>query len=147
MPEASTAFGLPPDSQEAIACSCGGTDTRGAAGFGVTGPRHAEPGYDYVLQGLAGWMELTGEPAGAPTTSGLSMVDYSGGFVAALSLRDLYAASVPCGPVNDVAAALAEEHTAARGLVVTTEDRATACCARLRAAGAFGDTPADARAT
>lgn len=55
-------------------------------GFGMTGPRMAEPGYDYVLQGLAGWMELTGEPGGPPTKSGLSMVDYSGGFVAALSL-------------------------------------------------------------
>lgn len=55
-------------------------------GFGMTGPRRAEPGYDYVLQGLAGWMDLTGEPDGPPTKSGLSMVDYSGGFVAAISL-------------------------------------------------------------
>jgi len=55
-------------------------------GFGMTGPRRNEPGYDYVLQGLAGWMELTGEPDGPPTKSGLSMVDYSGGFVAAISL-------------------------------------------------------------
>ena len=31
-------------------------------------------------------MELTGEPDGPPTKSGLSMVDYSGGFVAAISL-------------------------------------------------------------
>ena len=55
-------------------------------GFGMTGPRRNEPGYDYVLQGLAGWMDLTGEPGGPPTKSGLSMVDYSGGFVAATSL-------------------------------------------------------------
>ena len=52
----------------------------------MTGPRRSEPGYDYVLQGLAGWMDLTGEPDGPPTKSGLSMVDYSGGFVAAISL-------------------------------------------------------------
>lgn len=218
-------------------------------GFGMTGPRSAEPGYDYILQGLAGWMELTGDPAGPPTKSGLSVVDYSGGFVAAIALlagvhaarrdgvgmdcdlslydtavtmlsyvatwslnteyrprrlrdsahpslvpfqnfaaadgwlvvgcakekfwqrlaaildtvvgaaefsgdpgyatfaergrngkrlihrlaevfatrtvdswlTDLRAAGIPCGPVNDVAAALADEHTAARGLVVTTE--------------------------
>lgn len=56
------------------------------SGFGMTGPRRAEPGYDYVMQGLAGWMDLTGEPSGPPTKSGLSVVDYSGGFVAALSL-------------------------------------------------------------
>jgi len=55
-------------------------------GFGMTGPRRGEPGYDYVLQGLAGWMALTGEPDGPPTKSGLSLVDYSGGFVAAISL-------------------------------------------------------------
>ncbi|MFI6457744.1 CaiB/BaiF CoA transferase family protein [Streptosporangium amethystogenes] len=55
-------------------------------GFGMTGPRQKEPGYDYVLQGLAGWMDLTGEPDGPPTKSGLSLVDYSGGLVAALSL-------------------------------------------------------------
>ncbi len=56
------------------------------SGFGMTGPRQRQPGYDYVLQGLAGWMELTGEPDGPPTKSGLSMVDYSGGFVAAIAL-------------------------------------------------------------
>ena len=55
-------------------------------GFGMTGPRSSEPGYDYILQGLAGWMDLTGEPDGPPTKSGLSMVEYSGGFVAAISL-------------------------------------------------------------
>ncbi len=55
-------------------------------GFGMTGPRAAEPGYDYILQGLTGWMSLTGEPDGPPTKTGLSLVDYSGGFVAALAL-------------------------------------------------------------
>lgn len=54
--------------------------------YGMTGPRASQPGYDYVLQGLAGWMSLTGEPDGPPTKTGLSLVDYSGGYVAALSL-------------------------------------------------------------
>lgn len=56
------------------------------SGFGMTGPRRAEPAYDYILQGLCGWMSLTGEPDGPPAKSGLSMVDYSGGFVAAITL-------------------------------------------------------------
>jgi crotonobetainyl-CoA:carnitine CoA-transferase CaiB-like acyl-CoA transferase len=56
------------------------------SGFGMTGPRSSEPAYDYILQGLCGWMSLTGEPDGPPAKSGLSMVDYSGGFVAAISL-------------------------------------------------------------
>ncbi len=55
-------------------------------GFGMTGPRSNEPGYDYILQGLAGWMSVTGEPGGPPTKSGLSLVDFCGGYVAALSL-------------------------------------------------------------
>jgi len=54
--------------------------------YGMTGPRAHQPGYDYVLQGLAGWMALTGEPDGPPEKTGLSLVDFSGGLVAALSL-------------------------------------------------------------
>jgi crotonobetainyl-CoA:carnitine CoA-transferase CaiB-like acyl-CoA transferase len=56
------------------------------SGFGMSGPRRAEPAYDYILQGIAGWMSLTGEPDGPPTKSGLSLVDYCGGLVAALAL-------------------------------------------------------------
>ena len=55
-------------------------------GFGMTGPRRNEPGYDYFLQGLAGWMDLTGEPSGPPAKSGLSLVDYSTGLVAAVAV-------------------------------------------------------------
>ena len=54
--------------------------------FGMTGPRKAEPGYDYILQGIAGWMSITGEPEGPPAKSGLSLVDYIGGIVAALAM-------------------------------------------------------------
>jgi crotonobetainyl-CoA:carnitine CoA-transferase CaiB-like acyl-CoA transferase len=56
------------------------------SGYGTTGPRAAEPAYDYVLQGLAGWMSLTGEPDGPPTKSGLSLVDFSAGYALALTL-------------------------------------------------------------
>src|SRR5207249_2598368 len=56
------------------------------SGFGMTGPRAAEGGYDYTMQGLAGWMSLTGDPAGPPTKSGLSLVDLSGGYVSAIAV-------------------------------------------------------------
>lgn len=56
------------------------------SGFGMTGPRAAEPAYDYVLQAAAGWMDLTGEPNGPPTKSGLSVVDFAGGLVAAIAI-------------------------------------------------------------
>jgi len=56
------------------------------SGFGMTGPRATEGGYDYVMQGLAGWMSLTGGPEAPPTKSGLSLVDLSGGYVAAIAI-------------------------------------------------------------
>ena len=56
------------------------------SGFGMSGPRAGEGGYDYTMQGVAGWMSLTGEPDGPPTKSGLSLVDLSGGYVSALAL-------------------------------------------------------------
>ena len=51
----------------------------------MTGPRAREGGYDYTVQGLAGWMSLTGGPDQPPTKSGLSLVDFCGGYVAALA--------------------------------------------------------------
>jgi crotonobetainyl-CoA:carnitine CoA-transferase CaiB-like acyl-CoA transferase len=56
------------------------------SGYGMTGPRRGEPGYDYVIQALTGWMDITGEPDGPPTKSGLSIVDFATGYVAALAL-------------------------------------------------------------
>ncbi len=56
------------------------------SGFGMTGPRASEGGYDYMMQGLAGWQMLTGEPDGPPTKSGLSLVDLSGGYVSAIAV-------------------------------------------------------------
>jgi crotonobetainyl-CoA:carnitine CoA-transferase CaiB-like acyl-CoA transferase len=54
--------------------------------FGMTGPRAHEGGYDYMMQGLAGWMSLTGAPDSPPTKSGLSLVDFSGGYVATIAI-------------------------------------------------------------
>jgi crotonobetainyl-CoA:carnitine CoA-transferase CaiB-like acyl-CoA transferase len=56
------------------------------SGYGMTGPRAHLPGFDYMVQGLAGWMSITGEPDGPPAKSGLSLVDFSAGYAAALSL-------------------------------------------------------------
>lgn len=56
------------------------------SGFGMTGPRAGEGGYDYMMQGLAGWQSLTGDPSGPPTKSGLSLVDLSGGYASAIAM-------------------------------------------------------------
>lgn len=63
------------------------------SGFGLTGPRRAEPAFDYMLQGLCGWMDLTGDPSSPPTKSGLSLVDFAAGIAASASiLAGLHAA-------------------------------------------------------
>jgi crotonobetainyl-CoA:carnitine CoA-transferase CaiB-like acyl-CoA transferase len=54
--------------------------------FGNTGPRAPQGGYDFTVQGIAGWMSLTGGPSQPPTKSGLSLVDYGAGYVAAIAL-------------------------------------------------------------
>jgi crotonobetainyl-CoA:carnitine CoA-transferase CaiB-like acyl-CoA transferase len=53
-------------------------------GYGMHGPEASLPGYDYLFQGKAGWMSLTGPPDGYPIKSGLSLVDLSAGMMAAL---------------------------------------------------------------
>ena len=67
------------DVNEAIVCCS-------LSGFGTTGPRAGEGAYDYTIQGLAGWQAITGDPDGPPTKSGLSLVDFCGGYVAAVGL-------------------------------------------------------------
>ena len=54
--------------------------------FGRGGPRAEEPGYDYLMQGYAGWMSLAGEPGGPPTKTGLSLVDLAAGALASLGM-------------------------------------------------------------
>jgi crotonobetainyl-CoA:carnitine CoA-transferase CaiB-like acyl-CoA transferase len=62
-------------------------------GFGQTGPQAREPGYDYIFQAMAGHMSVTGDPDGPPTKSGISVIDLSTGFTAALGLMiGLYSA-------------------------------------------------------
>jgi crotonobetainyl-CoA:carnitine CoA-transferase CaiB-like acyl-CoA transferase len=56
------------------------------SGYGMTGPRSDEGAYDATIQALAGWMSVTGGPNEPPTKSGLSLVDFAGGYVAALAI-------------------------------------------------------------
>ncbi|MBT3990175.1 MAG: CoA transferase [Rhodospirillaceae bacterium] len=50
------------------------------AGISALGPEFPNvPGYDPVIQALAGYMELTGDPDGNPTLSGIPLVDLKAG--------------------------------------------------------------------
>jgi formyl-CoA transferase len=52
------------------------------SGFGRTGPDAGRPGYDLILQGESGVMDITGNPDGAPMKVGTSIADLVTGLYA-----------------------------------------------------------------
>ena len=56
------------------------------SGFGPDGPRASEPGYDAIMQAMAGYMAMTGEPDGPPGKCGVSIIDFATGYAAAMGL-------------------------------------------------------------
>ncbi len=44
-------------------------------GFGQAGPRASTPGYDFLIQGMCGIMDLTGDPQGEPQKVGVAWID------------------------------------------------------------------------
>ncbi|GAC1589046.1 MAG: CoA transferase [Sphingomicrobium sp.] len=55
-------------------------------GFGQTGPRRAQPGYDTIIQGMTGIMTLCGEPDRPPARAGLPVVDIMSGLVGTIGI-------------------------------------------------------------
>jgi len=55
-------------------------------GFGHTGPRAREPGYDAALQGYTGIMSVTGEPEGPPMKVGVAWIDVMTGMMGAVGV-------------------------------------------------------------
>jgi crotonobetainyl-CoA:carnitine CoA-transferase CaiB-like acyl-CoA transferase len=55
-------------------------------GFGQDGPYAARAGYDFLIQGMAGAMSLTGDPAGQPTKAGFAMADIFTGLYGAIAI-------------------------------------------------------------
>src|SRR5689334_3893227 len=53
------------------------------SGFGQTGPRSKEPGYDAVMQGEGGLMSITGSADGPPYRLGVAIADIVSGMFAA----------------------------------------------------------------
>ncbi len=56
------------------------------SGFGQTGPRRSEPGYDAVMQGEGGLMSITGPPGGTPYRLGVAIADIVSGMFAAFGV-------------------------------------------------------------
>lgn len=55
-------------------------------GYGQTGPRRAQPGYDTIMQAMTGIMTLCGEPDRPPARAGLPIIDVMSGLVGAIGV-------------------------------------------------------------
>jgi crotonobetainyl-CoA:carnitine CoA-transferase CaiB-like acyl-CoA transferase len=59
-------------------------------GFGQTGPYARHPGYDFIVQGMSGFMSVTGErddlPGGGPQRAGIAISDLTTGLYATIAV-------------------------------------------------------------
>ncbi len=55
-------------------------------GYGSSGPRARQPGYDFILQAESGLMSICGEREGAPTKYGVAIVDVCTGMLACCAI-------------------------------------------------------------
>lgn len=55
-------------------------------GFGQTGPYAGRAGYDFMIQGMGGIMDLTGEPDGEPQKTGVAIADIFTGLYASTAI-------------------------------------------------------------
>ncbi|CAF1337129.1 unnamed protein product [Adineta ricciae] len=74
------------------------------SGFGQTGPYKNRPGYDQVIQGMAGLMSITGLPGQGPVRAGIPIADLSTGLLLA----------------NGILIALLERHSSGQGQYIET---------------------------
>lgn len=56
-------------------------------GFGQTGPYANLAGYDYIVQGMSGFMSITGEPDGQPMKAGVAIADVFTGIYAVSAIE------------------------------------------------------------
>ncbi|MET0748231.1 MAG: CaiB/BaiF CoA-transferase family protein [Rhizobium sp.] len=56
-------------------------------GFGQTGPYANLAGYDYIVQGMSGFMSITGEPDGQPMKAGVAIADIFTGIYAVSAIE------------------------------------------------------------
>src|SRR5919106_2765133 len=56
------------------------------SGFGADGPRGGNPGYDAIVQAMAGMIAANGSPEGGPTRIGIPVVDLTTGLYAAVGI-------------------------------------------------------------
>jgi formyl-CoA transferase len=79
LPESMDAWGL---GYEALSRDNPGLVYCSITGFGQTGPRRLEPGYDITIQAMAGVMSITGDVQGGPMKVGVAIADITAGITA-----------------------------------------------------------------
>ncbi|TCR92316.1 CaiB/BaiF CoA-transferase family protein [Rhizobium sp. BK376] len=74
-------------------------------GFGQTGPYANLAGYDYIVQGMSGFMSITGEPDGQPMKAGVAIADIFTGIyaVSAIEAALIHALKTGEGQLVDMA--------------------------------------------
>jgi crotonobetainyl-CoA:carnitine CoA-transferase CaiB-like acyl-CoA transferase len=74
-------------------------------GFGQTGPYAELAGYDYIVQGMSGFMSITGEPDGQPMKAGVAIADVFTGIyaVSAIEAALIHALKTGQGQLVDMA--------------------------------------------
>ena len=76
------------------------------SGFGQDGPRRDEPGYDFVIQAMSGFMALTGEPEGEPMKHGMSISDLFCGLYSTIAIQSALAMRARTGTGQHIDMAL-----------------------------------------
>ena len=82
------------------------------SGFGQTGPRRAEPGYDAVIQAEGGLMSITGAADGPPFRLGVAIADIVSGIFAAYGVSMALHARQRTGHGQEVDLAMLDAVTA-----------------------------------
>ena len=66
-------------------------------GFGQTGPYASRAGYDFLIQGMAGWMDLTGSPEGEGQKVGVAFADLFTGLYSVIAVQAALTARAQTG--------------------------------------------------
>ncbi len=77
-------FGL---DYHSLAASNPGLVYASVTGFGQDGPRASQPGYDFMIQGMSGIMDLTGDPEGEPQKVGVAWIDIFTGLYGVIGIQ------------------------------------------------------------
>lgn len=81
-------------------------------GFGQTGPYADFAGYDYIVQGMSGFMSITGEPDGQPMKAGVAVADILTGIYSVTAIQAALIHAIRTGEGQHIDMALLDVQSA-----------------------------------